>query len=100
MNVLKYLESKGIKDNPRIIDVTGQATDFYLQTLLEDFKKQLTLTDVVVELPSKKSKEFERWTQSKGYEPAFNGLWYEKNNQTYNTDLLHRAFTNEIEFGN
>ena len=47
MNVLKYLESKGIKDNPRIIDVTGQATDFYLQTLLEDFKKQLTLTDVV-----------------------------------------------------
>tara|TARA_R110000764_G_scaffold7633_1_gene26761 strand:- start:33 stop:281 length:249 start_codon:yes stop_codon:yes gene_type:complete len=46
MNVLKYLESKGIKDNPRIIDVTGQATDFYLQTLLEDFKKQLTLTDV------------------------------------------------------
>ena len=47
MNVLKYLESKGIKDNPRIINVTGQATDFYLQTLLEDFKKQLTLTDVV-----------------------------------------------------
>ena len=62
--------------------------------------EQLTLTDVVVELPSKNSKEFERWAQSKGYEPAFNGLWYEKNNQTYNTDLLHRAFTNEIEFGN
>tara|TARA_R110002020_G_C16072466_1_gene756353 strand:- start:88 stop:387 length:300 start_codon:yes stop_codon:yes gene_type:complete len=62
--------------------------------------EQLALCGVVVELPSKKSKEFERWTQSKGYEPAFNGLWYEKNNQTYNTDLLHRAFTNEIEFGN
>jgi hypothetical protein len=60
----------------------------------------LTIPNVVVDLPSKKSKEFERWTQSKGYEPAFNGLWYEKNNQTYNTDLLHRAFTNEIEFGN
>lgn len=43
MNVLKYLESKGIKDNPRIIDVSGQVTDFYLQTLLEDFKKQLLL---------------------------------------------------------
>jgi|TARA_R110000744_G_scaffold298303_1_gene408001 hypothetical protein len=62
--------------------------------------KPLPIHGVVVELPSKKSKEFERWTQSKGYEPAFNGLWYEKNNQTYNTDLLHRAFTNEIEFGN
>ena len=72
----------------------------YSITELVNLKEQLTLTDVVVELPSVKSKEFERWTQSKGYEPAFNGLWYEKNNQTYNTDLLHRAFTNEIEFGN
>ena len=72
----------------------------YSMTELVNLKEQLTLTDVVVELPSVKSKEFERWTQSKGYEPAFNGLWYEKNNQTYNTDLLHRAFTNEIEFGN
>ena len=71
-----------------------------LLTSLESDNKQLIITDVVVELPSKKSKEFERWTQSKGYEPAFNGLWYEKNKQTYNTDLLHRAFTNEIEFGN
>ena len=62
--------------------------------------KQLTLTDVVVTLPSVKSKKFKRWTQSKGYEPALNGLWYEKNNQTYSTDLLYRAFTNEIEFGN
>tara|TARA_R110002095_G_scaffold726_1_gene3433 strand:- start:99 stop:389 length:291 start_codon:yes stop_codon:yes gene_type:complete len=60
----------------------------------------LTIPNIVVDLPNAKSKEFERWTQSKGYEPAFNGLWYEKNNQTYNTGLLHRAFTNEIEFGN
>ena len=62
--------------------------------------KKLTLTDVVVELPSVKSKEFQRWTQSKGYEPAFNGLWYEKNKVTYETKVLYRAFTNEIEFGN
>jgi len=68
--------------------------------LKEELTKQLTLTDVVSTLPSVKSKEFKRWTQSKGYEPAFNGLWYEKNNQTYSTDLLYRAFTNEIEFGN
>ena len=47
MTELKYLESKGIKDNPRIIDSSGQATDFYLQDLLEDYTKQLTLTDVV-----------------------------------------------------
>ena len=47
MTELKYLESKGIKDNPRIIDSSGQATDFYLQDLLKDYTKQLTLTDVV-----------------------------------------------------
>ena len=41
MNVLEYLNSKGIKDNPRVIDANGQATDYYLQTLLEDFEKQL-----------------------------------------------------------
>jgi|TARA_R110000751_G_scaffold3513_3_gene16890 hypothetical protein len=41
MTELKYLESKGIKDNPRIIDSSGQATDFYLQDLLEDYTKQL-----------------------------------------------------------
>jgi hypothetical protein len=46
MNVLEYLENKEIKDNPRIIDVSGQVTDFYLQTLLEDFKKQLILYGV------------------------------------------------------
>ena len=71
-----------------------------LLTSLENDKKQLTITDVVVTLPSVKSKEFKRWTQSKGYEPDFNGFWYEKNNQTYSTDLLYKAFTNEIEFGN
>ncbi len=48
MTELKYLESKGIKDNPRIIDSSGQATDFYLQDLLEDYTKQLALPDVVV----------------------------------------------------
>ena len=72
----------------------------YMIKFKEIIDQQLILSGVVVELPSKKSKEFERWTQSKGYEPAFNGLRYEKNNQTYSTDLLYRAFTNEIEFGN
>lgn len=62
--------------------------------------KQLNLTGVGCSLPSVKSKEFQRWTQSKGYEPAFNGLWYEKNKVTYETKVLYRAFTNEIEFGN
>jgi hypothetical protein len=42
MTEQEYLNSKGIKDNPRIIDVNGQATDFYLQDLLKDFKKKLT----------------------------------------------------------
>ena len=46
MDELKYLNSKGIKGNPRIIDDNGQATDFYLQDLLKDYKEQLTLTDV------------------------------------------------------
>ena len=93
--LLEFLEANnlfGLEDRENAEGVV----DSYLKV----YKKQLTLTDVVVELPSKKSKEFERWTQSKGYESAFNGLWYEKNNQTYNTNLLYRAFTNEIEFGN
>ena len=63
MTELKYLESKGIKDNPRIIDSSGQATDFYLQDLLEDYTKQLALTDVVdseerTELPASTIPEF------------------------------------------
>jgi len=47
MNELKYLKSKGIKDNPRIIDVSGQVTEFYLQDLLKDYKEQLILHGVV-----------------------------------------------------
>ena len=46
MNELKYLKSKGIKDNPRIIDVSGQVTEFYLQDLLKDYKEQLILHGV------------------------------------------------------
>ena len=44
MDELKYLNSKGIKGNPRIIDANGQATDFYLQDLLKDYKEQLIIT--------------------------------------------------------
>jgi hypothetical protein len=50
MNVLKYLESKGIKDNPRIIDANFQSTDYCLQDLLEDFKKQLLIPDIATRL--------------------------------------------------
>lgn len=52
MTELKYLESKGIKDNPRIIDVNGQVTDFYLQDLLKDYKKQLTIPVIIKSLPN------------------------------------------------
>jgi|SaaInlV_120m_DNA_3_1039746.scaffolds.fasta_scaffold36797_1 hypothetical protein len=90
---LKRIENKRLNSTP--LYSRKEMIDF-----AEKYAKQLTLTDVVSTLPSVKSKEFKRWTQSKGYEPAFNGLWYEKNNQTYSTDLLYRAFTNEIEFGN
>ena len=96
----RYKKGKFIKNGHTMFE-QDVLTDLKRLAYLEaERTKQLILSGVVVELPSKKSKEFERWTQSKGYEPAFNGLWYEKNNQTYNTDLLHRAFTNEIEFGN
>lgn len=43
MNEQEYLKNKGIQDNPRIIDVNGQETDFYLQDLLKDYKQQLTI---------------------------------------------------------
>tara|TARA_R110000824_G_scaffold140187_2_gene305919 strand:+ start:142 stop:447 length:306 start_codon:yes stop_codon:yes gene_type:complete len=94
----EWLLNNNIDPNTEII---ADEKQWFLSDILEKhLKEQFAIHGVVVELPSKKSKEFERWAQSKGYEPAFNGLWYEKNNQTYNTDLLHRAFTNEIEFGN
>ena len=95
--LIKYLKDNGyahLKVNP---DLLVGIIEYFAS---KQETKQCTITDVVVELPNAKSKEFKRWTQSKGYEPAFNGLWYEKNNQTYETKLLHRAFTNEIEFGN
>tara|TARA_R110002110_G_scaffold148119_1_gene339141 strand:+ start:91 stop:396 length:306 start_codon:yes stop_codon:yes gene_type:complete len=94
----EWLLNNNIDPNTEII---ADEKQWFLSDILEKhLKEQFAIHGVVVELPSVKSKEFQRWTQSKGYEPAFNGLWYEKNNQTYNTDLLHRAFTNEIEFGN
>ena len=37
MNEQEYLKNKGIQDNPRIIDVNGQETDFYLQDLTKVF---------------------------------------------------------------
>ena len=49
MTEKEYLNSKGIKDNPRIIDASGQATDFYLQDLLKDYKEQLLIQRVVPE---------------------------------------------------
>ena len=70
MNVLKYLDSKGIKDNPRIIDSSGQATDFYLQDLLEDYTKQLTLTDV-----SQQSELLFCKYVMKNVELKFNDIW-------------------------
>lgn len=65
-----------------------------------DKLKKMSLSDVVATLPNEKSKEFKRWTQSKGYASCYNGLWYSKNGVNYDTKVLHRAFTNEIEFGN
>ena len=50
MNEQEYLKNKGIQDNPRIIDVNGQETDFYLQDLLKDYKQQLILSGVRLSL--------------------------------------------------
>ena len=70
------------------------------QTLIEmQMEFSVDTKEERVEFPNVESKEFQRWAQSKGYEPSFNGVWYEKNSQTYCKKILHRAFTNEIQFG-
>jgi hypothetical protein len=98
LNITEFIKKEtNLKDGNKLQEFTERELNILIYKAL---KEQLILSDVVVTLPSVKSKEFKRWTQSKGYEPTFSGFWYKKNNQTYSTDLLYRVFTNEIEFGN
>jgi hypothetical protein len=53
----------------------------------------------VFTLPSKEGNIFKNWLQNKGYKPSFTELLYEKDKVLSLTDVLYRAFTNEIEFG-
>lgn len=44
MTAGEYLKSKGIFDNPRIIDSTGMVTSYYLEELLIEYEKQVKST--------------------------------------------------------
>ena len=74
-------------------------TDEYFYDHFESEKKQLTLTDVVVELPSKNSREFKDWLKSEGYKNKGFGI-YQKENIDYCYKLLYKHYCNVLEFGN
>lgn len=86
------------------VDFLIKHYDKHLPEVLRLFAKmkveQYAIHGVVDTLPNAKSKEFLRWTQSKGYASCFNGLWYSKGGVDYSTEVLHRHFANELEFGN
>tara|TARA_R110000851_G_scaffold234306_1_gene386825 strand:- start:1261 stop:1557 length:297 start_codon:yes stop_codon:yes gene_type:complete len=67
---------------------------------LEMIEKQLTLTDVVATLPNINSSVFKNWLKVNKYAETMNRLVYSKKDWDYDIDVLYRAFTNEIEFGN
>mgnify|MGYP003654872504 CR=1 FL=1 len=62
--------------------------------------EQLTLTDVVATLPNINSNLFKNWLKVNKYAETMNRLVYSKKDWDYDIDVLYRAFTNEIEFGN
>ena len=62
--------------------------------------EQLTLTDVVATLPNINSSVFKNWLKVNKYAETMNRLVYSKKDWDYDIDVLYRAFTNEIEFGN
>lgn len=61
--------------------------------------EQLFIPDVVVELPSKNSKEFKDWLKSEGYKNKGFGI-YQKENKDYCYTLLYKHYCNVLEFGN
>ena len=60
----------------------------------------LNLTDVVATLPNINSSVFKNWLKVNKYAETMNRLVYSKKDWDYDIDVLYRAFTNEIEFGN
>ena len=67
---------------------------------VRDLVKKLTLTDVVATLPNINSNLFKNWLKVNKYAETMNRLVYSKKDWDYDIDVLYRAFTNEIEFGN
>ena len=72
----------------------------YNELLQKEKKEQLTLTDVVATLPNINSNLFKNWLKVNKYAETMNRLVYSKKDWDYDIDVLYRAFTNEIEFGN
>ena len=68
----------------------------YLQEVSEAF----SLQGVVATLPNIDSNVFKNWLKVNKYAETMNRLVYSKKDWDYDIDVLYRAFTNEIEFGN
>ena len=70
----------------------------YIDT--EIIVKNLSLSGVVATLPNINSNVFKNWLKVNKYAETMNRLVYSKKDWDYDIDVLYRAFTNEIEFGN
>jgi len=80
----------------KVADVLGMEKT---TELLKEAKEAFAITDVVVELPSKNSKEFKDWLKSEGYKNKGFGI-YQKENKDYCYKLLYKHYCNILEFGN
>ena len=84
----EVLEKRGYKNK----DLINEIEQIYN-------KQQLPIHGVVVELPSKNSKEFKDWLKSEGYKNKGFGI-YQKENKDYCYTLLYKHYYNTLEFGN
>lgn len=104
MDIDKFLHKKGMKPNQTIeVHLNGDKNRVLiigLKDLLKQYKQALNLTDVVATLPNINSSVFKNWLKVNKYAETMNRLVYSKKDWDYDIDVLYRAFTNEIEFGN
>lgn len=71
----------------------------FVKHFIKNKQSEHLLIPVVVELPSKNSKEFKDWLKNEGYKNKGFGI-YQKENKDYCYTLLYKHYCNVMEFGN
>lgn len=95
--IKKILELGKELENTNGFDALMIINDMEIE--VDNYTKQLPIHGVVVELPSKNSKEFKDWLKSEGYKHKGFGI-YQKENKDYCYKLLYKHYCNILEFGN